>query len=302
MRDLRIAVIFVSGLVVLSAAACGAQSASQGTGPTRSERLSTVSAKDFDRANFGNNSAIVNNKWFPLKPGAYSAFEGSAIDTGERVSRRVESTVTDLTKVINGVNTVVVLENDITSGELEESELSFYAQDKDGNVWHMGEYPEEYDSGKFVKAPGWLAGSEGATAGIMMRAQPRTGTPSYSEGYAPPPISWKDRGKVYKVGQKTCVPVKCYKNVLVIEEFERDKPGAYQTKYYAPGVGNVRVGWRGPNEDERETLSLVKDTRLSPEALVEARESALKLEKHAYKLKDFYRKTQPAKPTLRVGR
>ena len=40
-----------------------------------------------------------------------------------------------------------------------------------------------------------------------MRAEPRLGTPSYAQGYAPPPINWIDRGRVYKVGQKTCVPV-----------------------------------------------------------------------------------------------
>ena len=78
-------------------------------------------------------------------------------------------------------------------------------------------------------------------------------------GYAPPPINWVDRGRVYEVGQKTCVPVDCYDEVLVIEEFERNKPGAYQLKYYAPGVGDIRVGWRGPEEEEKRGLELVKD-------------------------------------------
>ena len=84
----------------------------------------------------------------------------------------------------------------------------------------------------------------------------------------------------------------------MIEEFERNKPGAYQLKYFAPGVGDIQVGWRGPEEEEKEGLDLVKNVRLSPEALAEARADALKLEDHAYELKDFYRKTQPAKPTL----
>jgi hypothetical protein len=131
-----------------------------------------------------------------------------------------------------------------------------------------------------------------------MWAEPRLGTPGYAQGYAPPPINWIDRRKVYKVGQKTCVPVGCYEDVLVIEEFERNKPRAYQLKYYAPGVGDVRVGWRGPAEEEKEGLELVKDVRLSPQELAEACADALKLEKHAYELKDFYSKTQPAKPTL----
>ena len=131
-----------------------------------------------------------------------------------------------------------------------------------------------------------------------MRTQPRLGTPGYAQGYAPPPINWIDRGRVYKVGQNTCVPVGCYQDVLVIEEFEHNKPGAFQLKYYAPCVGDVRVGWRGPEEEEKEGLELVKDVRLSPQAQAEARAGALKLEMHAYEIKNFYRKTQPAKPTL----
>jgi hypothetical protein len=300
MRSPRIHLALAALLLVFSAPACAGAGSESGTektsGRNQSEHLSTVGAKDFDPSNF-DNSTTVDNKWHPLEPGAHSVFEGSAIDDGERISRRVVSTVTDLSKEINGVNSVVVWERDYNDGQLVEAELGFFAQDNDGNVWHMGEYPEEYEDGEFDKAPGWLAGFEGATAGIAMRAQPRPGTPGYAQGYAPPPINWIDRGRVYKVGQKTCVPVDCYEDVLVIEEFERNKPGAYQLKYYAPGVGDIRVGWRGPEEEEKEGLDLVKDERLSPEALAKARAEALKLEKRAYQIKDYYGKTQPAKPS-----
>jgi hypothetical protein len=301
MRPRHIRLATVTLLLMFSASACAGASSVSGTDETsdrnQSEHLSTISAKDFDRTNF-DDSASVDNKWFPLVPGAHSVFEGSAIDDGERISRRVVTTVTDLTKEIDGVKSMVVWERDYTEGEEVEAELAFFAQDNDGNVWHMGEYPEEYEGGEFDKAPGWLAGSKGASAGIAMRAEPRLGTSSYAQGYAPPPVNWVDRGRVYKVGQRTCVPVYCYEDVLVIEEFERNKPGAYQLKYYAPGVGDVRVGWRGPEEEEKEGLDLVKDMRLGPEALAKARANALKLEKHAYEIKDFYRKTQPAEPTL----
>ena len=288
-------------LLVCWASACAGTNSVSGTDQSsdriQSEHLSTVGAKDFDRTNF-DNSTTVDNTWFPLVPGTHSVFEGSAIDDGQRISRRVLTTVTDLSKEIDGVNSVVVWERDYSEGEEVEAELAFFAQDNDGNVWNMGEYPEEYEDGEFDKAPGWLAGSKGATAGIAMRAEPRLGTPSYAQGYAPPPINWIDRGRVYKVGQKSCLPVGCYEDVLVIEEFERNKPGAYQLKYYAPGVGDVRVGWRGPEEEEKEGLELVKDVRLSPQALAKARSNALKLEKHAYEIKDYYRKTKPARPTL----
>src|SRR5918993_3776573 len=116
-------------LLVFSASACaGADSGTDGTSDRdRSELSSTVSAKDFDHADF-DDSARVDNKWFPLEPGAHSVFEGTAIDDGERISRRVETTVTDLTKVIDGVNSVVVWERDYNDGKLVEAELGFFAQ------------------------------------------------------------------------------------------------------------------------------------------------------------------------------
>ena len=109
-------------------------------------------------------------------------------------------------------------------GELEESELAFWAQDADGNVWHLGEYPEEYGDGNLVKSPGWIEGEHGAEAGIQMMAEPAIGGPSYAQGYAPPPLNWVDRGRTFDIGVEICVPVDCYVDVLVIEEFERTNP------------------------------------------------------------------------------
>ena len=147
MRPRRIHLASIALLLVFWASACAETNSESGTDTAtdriQSEHLSTVGAKDFERSNF-DNPTTVDNKWFPLKPGAHSVFEGSAIDDGERISRRVVSTVTDLTKEINGVNSVVVWEKDYTEGELVEAELAFFAQDDYGNVWHMGEYPEEY--------------------------------------------------------------------------------------------------------------------------------------------------------------
>jgi hypothetical protein len=205
--------------------------------------------------------------------------------------------VTDLTKVIDGVRTLVIWERDFTAGKLSEPELAFFAQDNAGNVWLVGEYPEEYEDGKFDKAPAWISGQKGARAGISMPAEPRLGAPDYAQGYAPPPVEFDDRARVYKAGQQTCVPVDCYENVLVTEEFNPSEPGAYQLKYYAPGVGNIRVGWRGEKEEERETLERIEFQRLSPEALAKARREAMEMDRRAYERSEVvYRDTSPAEP------
>jgi hypothetical protein len=246
----------------------------------------------FDRNNF-DQSTTIENEWFPLQPGTQFIYEGSSVEGGKRLPHRVVFTVTDLTKVIDGVRTVVAWDRDYSAGELVETELALFAQDDDGNVWHLGQYPEEYENGEFVDAPAWIAGFQNARAGISMKAEPRLGAPSYSQGWGPA-VNWTDRARVYRMGQRTCVPVDCYEGVLVMEEFSQDEPDAFQLKYYARGVGNVRVGWRG-EDPSKETLKLVKVTQLSPEALAKARAEALELENRAYTIsRDVYGPTAPA--------
>jgi hypothetical protein len=205
-------------------------------------------------------------------------------------------TVTDLTKVIGGIRSVITYDLDYSDGKLAEAELAFFAQDNDGNVWRMGEYPEEYEDGKLVAVRPWNHGFEDARAGIMMKAKPRVGTPSYAQGWGPA-VGWTDRAKVDRMGQEISVPTGHYKDVLVIAETSQSEPDAEQLKYYARGVGNVRVGWRGAGEKTKETLELVKVERLGAKALAEVRAKALELEKSAYKNgSKVYGHTPPAEP------
>lgn len=261
---------------------------------TSSPAPKLVTAKDYDPAMFGD-SAKVDHEWFPLRPGTRLFYRGSSLEDGERLRHSVDIIVTDLTKVIDGVHNVVVWERDYTDGALVETELALFAQDTHGNIWHMGEYPEEYEDGKFVKAPAWVHGQMGATAGITIPGDPQLGTPGYAQGYAPPPINWADRGRVYKTSHNTCVPAGCYEDIVVIEEFENALPDAFQDKYYAPQVGVVRVGWRGSKDESKEVLKLVSVTNLDQAQLAEARKGALELEKRAYRIsKNAYAKTAPA--------
>ena len=250
----------------------------------------------FDSRNF-DRSTHIDNEWFPLKPGTRFVYEGFTIEDGKSVPHRVVFTVTDLTKVIGGVRAVIAHEQDYSAEKLVEAEIVFFAQDNDGTVWQLGQYPEEYENGKLVGAPAWIHGIQDARAGIIMKVEPRPGTPSYSQGWGPA-VNWMDRGMVYQVGQKTCVPLKCYEDVLVIDETTEQEPGAHQHKYHARGVGVVRVGWGGEGEKTKETLELVKVVQLGPQALAAVRAEALKLETRAYKIsKNVYVHTPPAEHT-----
>ena len=283
----------VLATLLLLTVACGLEG-SASPAPVASPQ-GRITADDFDPAAF-TDATSVSNQWFPLVPGTQMMWEGHALDGPDKLERKVVFTVTDLVKEIAGVRTVVIWELDYTDGELEEAELSFFAQDSAGNVWHLGEYPEEYEEGEIVKHPAWMAGFQGALPGIHMPAAPALDTPSYAQGWGPK-VGWDDRGDTYTLGEHVCTEVDCYEDVLVTREFSRDEPGAYQLKYYAPGVGNVRVGWGGPNEAEHEVLVLTDLVQLDDDALAEARKKALEQEARAYENSPAaYGETAPAQP------
>ena len=282
MRHLRF--VFQSALLfmMIFISACGSKPSPE----------ATAEFKDFDPGNF-NKSTDINNKWMPMQPGTMWAYEGTAVDEdGNNFARRIEFTVTDLTKEINSVRTVVAWIVDYNNDDVIEKEIAFYAQDNDGNVWYLGEHPEEFKDGKFIDAPTWIAGVEEARAGIKMMAEPKVGTAKYFQGWGPA-VEWSDYGDIQKMGQETCVPVDCYKDAMMIAESSLGEVGAAQFKYYVSGVGEVRVNWGGQDVTQ-EALTLVEHTQLSSEALAEIRIQALALEKHAYEVSaDVYGKTSP---------
>jgi len=246
---------------------------------------------NFESAKF-DNPTTINNKWLPMIPGTQYVFEGFTEEAGRSIPHSIIFTVTDLTKEILDIQTVVAWIVDYSDGQLVEAEIAFYAQDNDGNVWFMGEYPEAYENGKMIEAPAWIPGLKGAQAGIVMNAEPQLNLPSYAQGWGPA-VNWTDRGRVVAMGEQFCVPVSCYEDVLVIEEFSQSEPDAFQVKYYAPGVGNFRVGWRG-EDASREELELTELIQLSSESLDNIRAAALELEKHAYEVsKEVYDQTIP---------
>ena len=247
--------------------------------------------EDFKTARF-DSSTVVDNEWMPLKPGTQLVFEGETIENGVSVPHRVIINVTDLTKTISGIRSVVTWDLDYSDGQLVEAEIAFFAQDNDGNVWRMGEYPEEYADGKFIDNPTWIHGLDNALAGIAMQADPQPGTPDYPQGWGPE-VDWTDRGLVDKIAPEVCVPAGCYQNVLIIKETSATEVGAFQLKYFAPGVGNVMVDWTGTDKTQ-ETLKLVEYNELTAEQLAEARMKALELEQSGYeKSKDVYVNTEP---------
>jgi hypothetical protein len=269
----------------LSTGGLTAWAAGQGT-----SAASSASRAALDPKKFGN-PATGLSKWLPLRPGYQSVRRGGVSRGSRRLQHIRVFTVTDVTRMIDGVRAVAVLDQDFDGGQLAEQALDYLAEDKQGNVWYLGSYTESYEGGQFVNAEdGWLAGVRGAKAGILAQARPRTGTPSYYQ-YQVPGLE-SPAAQVAKMGQSVCVPFKCYKGVLVVLE------DGSEYKYYAPGVGGIRTEPRY-NGGEQETEVLINLRVLRPRGLAELSAEALKLDRHArVTVPDVFGATPPAKRTL----
>jgi hypothetical protein len=177
--------------------------------------------------------AAIDNPFYPLTPGMMMIYEG-ATDEG---SERVETYVTYDTKHIIGVDCVVVRDRVLVDGELVEETLDWYAQDKSGNVWYLGEDSREYEEGALVGTKGsWEAGVDGATAGIIMPDNPQVGDTYRQEYYAG---EAEDMAKVVSLSESAAVPYGAFDNLLMTEEWTPLEPGVVEHKYYASGVGLV---------------------------------------------------------------
>ncbi|WP_440955470.1 hypothetical protein ACSAZK_00385 [Methanosarcina sp. Mfa9] len=174
----------------------------------------------------------IDNPYFPLVPGTTFVYEGES-DEGDPL--RTEVYVTDETRVVMGVTTIVVRESEYEDDELEEETFDWYAQDKDGNVWYFGEESKEYDEGEVVSTAGsWEAGVDGAQPGIIMPGDPQVGDIYYQEFYLG---EAEDQAEVVSLTESVTVPYGSFEDVLKTREWNPLEPGQEENKYYTSGVG-----------------------------------------------------------------
>jgi hypothetical protein len=179
-------------------------------------------------------SARVTNPWFPLLPGSTWVYRG--VKDGER-SREV-MTVTHRTRTIQGAPCAVVSDRLYLRGHLEERTSDYYTQDSRGRVWYFGEDTAELDrQGHVTNTSGsWLAGRDGAKAGIFMFANPRPGQSARQEflqGEA------EDHFQVLQLEAAVAVPFTMARHALLTKEWTPLEPGVIDRKYYVRGIGTV---------------------------------------------------------------
>jgi hypothetical protein len=184
----------------------------------------------FDPVGF---TALVDNPYFPLRPGTIRVYElragkATVVDT---------VTVTRETKTILGVNAVMVRDRTYRDSVLIEDTFDWYAQDRKGNVWYLGEDTKEYRNGKVVSTAGsWEAGRDSAHAGIIMPAIPEVGMEyrqEYRAGVA------EGMARVINLDAKVMALNETFTACLETEDWSPLERGVREKKVYAPGLGLV---------------------------------------------------------------
>lgn len=165
----------------------------------------------------------VNNPYFPLLPGSRWVYNG----TSDGEAEQVVVVVTGERRTISGISATVVRDTVTIAGEVVEDTYDWYAQDRDGNVWYLGEAVQDFENGQVVSTAGsWEAGVDGAYPGIVMKADPKVGDAYRQEYYRG---EAEDLGEVLEVGTDR----------VLTEEWNPLEPEVVEQKAYERGVGLV---------------------------------------------------------------
>ncbi len=198
---------------------------------------------------FGNSSNLVTNPWFPLKPGSVYVYDGQR----EGMQAQDVLTVTRKVKTIEGIRAAVVKDLLFQNGRLAERTTDWYAQDKHGTVWYLGEKTAELSpSGKVISTDGsFLHGRDGAKGGIFMPANPLVGQSFQQERYKG---HAEDRFRILSLATSVSTPVVASKSAMLTEETTPLEPQNVVQKYYVQGIGSVteqQVAGAAPGQAEQ---------------------------------------------------
>jgi len=212
------------------------------------------------------NPLNITNAFFPFQPGGTKVFAGG--DHGTKIGA-IDYYLTQTRKFkFNGVTvaTRILVEEAYEDEILVERSFNYFAQADDGTVYYFGEVVDNFDeNGDILNHDGsWLVG--GPKAGdppetakalepaVFMPANPELGDVFKPEDLFP---IVDETAEIVGVDLDVLVPAGKYDDAIAVEESTRLAPGT-ELKWYAPGVGVVKVQTKG------ETLRLESSTLVQP--------------------------------------
>lgn len=177
---------------------------------------------------------LGGNRYFPLVIGTVMTYRN------EEDNEDIVVTVTDRTRVIEGVTTIVVRDVVSIEGELIEDTDDYFAEDRSGNVWYFGEVAQNFEDGFLTDLDGsFIAGESGAQAGIIMKASPMVGD-VYRQEFALGDA--EDAAEVLALDGDVEISnpdFACNNACLKTEDFIPTEADATEFKYFKEGIGFI---------------------------------------------------------------
>ena len=172
---------------------------------------------------------IGRNQYFIMEPGFQLTLEGDG--------DKLQVTVLEETKEVNGVTTRVVEEREWKDGALYEISRNYFAMcDGTKDVFYFGEDVDFFEGKKIVRHDGsWLAGN-GNKAGLIMAGSPKVGQKYYQE--IAPDVAM-DRAEIISLDETCETPAGKFAQCLKVKEGTALNIFETEYKYYAPGIGLI---------------------------------------------------------------
>ncbi len=228
MKTRKLVSTVAGALVAGLALAVGADAMTAGTsGLPKGSEVVKLDPADF--------TTKIDNPYWPMKPGTRWIYRET--DPDGTVQRVVVRVTNQTKKIANGIVARVVRDTVTEDGKLVEDTWDWYAQDRAGNIWYLGELTKEYQDGKYVGTSGsFEAGVDGAQAGVILPAKPRVGL-SYRQEYYKGEA--EDKASIFSLGEQAEVPYGHFRDVVMTRDVNPLEPKVLEYKFFARGVGPV---------------------------------------------------------------
>ena len=234
----------------IALALCAVLTAFVASGPAAAESRPPWSPPTIDPANF---VARVANPYLPLKPGTTLVYEGVMKDG---TTPQVDTfSVTHSHKTVMGVSCTVVRDTVTSRGRPVERTFDWFAQDRQGTVWYMGEETQELKHGHFGKMiDSGPAGVNGAQPGVMMEAHPRQGDAYWQFHW---PGHALDYARVLGGDGSLSLPYGTFQHTLLTQEQSPLEPGVRDHKWSVRGIGYVKEQAASGSEEQIELVRVI---------------------------------------------
>ncbi len=198
----------------------------------------TDSAAAHGHGVFGARSNRINNRWLPISKFHRTVLRGVDGDQHLHIGRTLLHRTKAFTYRGRRVKAAVVRDMvcDTRQHRLIERTLDYFAQDRAGTVYYLGEDVNEYPRHGPVSHEGqWRLGRDTKRPGILMPAHPRLGRSFKSE--AVPGVT-HETDTVVKRRLTRHAGRRDYTHVMRVRE-NAGPPPEVEYKTYAPGVGVI---------------------------------------------------------------